>query len=371
MSTRPFTANSSDEPGDDALLVSAIVRSLEHLWGAIAESVPELPDVAIVVASGAEGQRVQRWGHWAAGRWVVHSGERRGEILVAAERLSHGPEAMLCTLLHEATHALAHVRSIKDTSRQGRYHNERYRALAGELGLHVERDKTFGWMRTTPEPAALERYLTPLEALDEACLGYRLSPSSLRARLPPANGADGEPEATPRTGGGRSLLLVCSCDPPRKIRASRGTFSLGPIRCGLCNEPFVSNDQSAPSPEDHGDGDTSDLELPNNALPIDVEAPVVLDLASFANLVNTGARECPTGRFGGDKVFIHHVWTHLKGHPGIGELSDFQTRLFDANRAGLLSLSRADLVQAMDVDEVQRAEVRFGIARFHFIRIHT
>jgi hypothetical protein len=37
---------------------------------------------------------------------------------------------------HEAVHALAHVRGVKDTSRGGKYHNKRdFVALAGELGL--------------------------------------------------------------------------------------------------------------------------------------------------------------------------------------------------------------------------------------------
>ncbi|MFD1534873.1 hypothetical protein [Pseudonocardia aurantiaca] len=37
---------------------------------------------------------------------------------------------------HEkAAHALAHVRGIKDTSRQGRWHNARFKALAEE-GRH-------------------------------------------------------------------------------------------------------------------------------------------------------------------------------------------------------------------------------------------
>jgi hypothetical protein len=35
--------------------------------------------------------------------------------------------------VHEAAHGLANTRGVKDTSRQGRYHNKRFRALAEEL----------------------------------------------------------------------------------------------------------------------------------------------------------------------------------------------------------------------------------------------
>jgi hypothetical protein len=39
-------------------------------------------------------------------------------------------------MLHEAVHALAHTRGVKDTSRGGKYHNKReFVTLAGELGL--------------------------------------------------------------------------------------------------------------------------------------------------------------------------------------------------------------------------------------------
>jgi hypothetical protein len=39
--------------------------------------------------------------------------------------------------MHEATHGVAWTRQIADTSRQGRSHNGRFRAIAEELGLEV------------------------------------------------------------------------------------------------------------------------------------------------------------------------------------------------------------------------------------------
>jgi hypothetical protein len=43
-------------------------------------------------------------------------------------------------MLHEAAHALAQVRGIKDTSRRGRWHNARFRALAEELRIEVRKE---------------------------------------------------------------------------------------------------------------------------------------------------------------------------------------------------------------------------------------
>jgi hypothetical protein len=51
------------------------------------------------------------------------------------------------------------------------------------------------------------------------------------------------------------------------------------------------------------------------------------------------------------------------------DLPAFKQRLAEANNARLLDLSRADLVQAMDPDDVHLSEVTYLNAVFHFIRI--
>jgi hypothetical protein len=86
--------------------------------------------------------------------------------------------------------------------------------------------------------------------------------------------------------------------------------------------------------------------------------------------VQTAARACPTGRFGDNKVFIYRVWEQLQGetHLPVRSLDEFKQRLVEANHAGLLHLSRADLVQAMDPADVRQSETPYLDARFHFIR---
>jgi hypothetical protein len=100
-------------------------------------------------------------------------------------------------------------------------------------------------------------------------------------------------------------------------------------------------------------------------------APAPLDLADFARSVQSAARACPTGRYGDNKVFIAHVWKVLEGEPEFRsmDLDGFKRRLAEANNARLLDLSRADLVQAMDPEDVGRSEVAYLNATFHFIRI--
>jgi hypothetical protein len=91
----------------------------------------------------------------------------------------------------------------------------------------------------------------------------------------------------------------------------------------------------------------------------------------LADRIKAAARACPTGRYGDNKVFIAHVWRMLRSDPDFAAMGfeRFKDFLAAANNARLLDLSRADLVQAMDPDDVRESEVRYLNATFHFIRI--
>ena len=134
-------------PPVDRAAASRLVAALEHAWTAIRTHHPDVPQVVIVVASGSD-PRSQRLnlGHFAAARWqLTNQPGDRAEVLVSGEGLQRGPVDVLGTLLHEATHGLAHARKLSDTSRQGRYHNRRYATLARELGLDVAHLDPIGW----------------------------------------------------------------------------------------------------------------------------------------------------------------------------------------------------------------------------------
>jgi hypothetical protein len=95
------------------------------------------------------------------------------------------------------------------------------------------------------------------------------------------------------------------------------------------------------------------------------------DLSAFAHTVRAVARDCPTGRFGDNKVFISHVARRLAGEPGFAGmgLETFKRKLVEANTARLLTLSRADLVSVMDPADVRESETHDLNAVFHFILI--
>jgi hypothetical protein len=95
-----------------------------------------------------------------------------------------------------------------------------------------------------------------------------------------------------------------------------------------------------------------------------------MPLADFARRVVEAARTSTTGRFGENKTFIAHAWRSVRDHPDFRgmDLDAFKRRLAEANQARLLDLSRADLVEAMDPDDVRTSETTHLGAHFHFIR---
>ena len=185
-----------------------------------------MPDAVLVVASGAEGKRLNL-GHFAPHRWQVHGADRH-EVLVGGEGLQRGPLDVLGTLLHEAAHGLAQARDVQDTSRQGRYHNRRYATLAHELGLEVTSSSRSAG-RPPPSPSRPRAaYAGQLEDLAAALVLWRRQ----EHRIGP---------------GTRSRnLLAAACDCGRRIRAAKATLAEAPIVCGACRNP--SNPQTPTKP---------------------------------------------------------------------------------------------------------------------------
>jgi len=205
-------------------LTSPIVAALERAWAGIAREHPDVPArVAFALGSGTAGRSgVWLKGHYAAGRWRHRdSSELAHEVFVSGELLGHNARDVLATLLHEAAHAVAYERNVQDTSRGGRYHNARYRALATELGLTVEQAGAIGWSRTTMPDTTAARYQRELTVLERALTA---------SRQPEIAGRYG------RTNHNNGVALTCSC--PRRIRVARSVAEQGPIHCGVCEQSF-------------------------------------------------------------------------------------------------------------------------------------
>lgn len=223
----------------DAPDITPIAVVLVECWSAIRREHPEVPPAIITIGPSTAAGRVTA-GHWSPSRWATPGAEnalrhepvepearRHHEVVITGEGLSDTTEGIFDTLLHEATHGLAHARNIKDTSRDARYHNKKFRMLADEMGLDVTEDKVNGFAHTTPRAATLDRFRPELERLRavHAALGmvFRVPNAVVRrgAATPTDPGAeervnegdDGEAEVAEEVNvvGGKKVALACSC----------------------------------------------------------------------------------------------------------------------------------------------------------------
>jgi DnaJ domain len=216
--TTNTTGSQLADPGPGSRAASLLVQVLEDTWTAIRRHHPQIPAVVIILASGTES-RQPRWGHFASGRWYVQHNER-AEVMISGEALRLTPAEVLAVILHEAAHALAHARGIKDTSRQGRYHNKEFKIHAGELGLTAERDRRNGWSASKITHHAEHAYASQLDALAEAMTLWRRSETTGPATR-------------------RSTNLIAACCPcGRSIRVAASTLAEAPITCQACHGDF-------------------------------------------------------------------------------------------------------------------------------------
>lgn len=261
--TQATTTENTDAPATPTqtgdMTGSAVVKLMEEVWGRIRENHPELPAVVIVTGSGMIGP--SRWGHFRANGWMARAeGETAttnlalGEMFMAGETLAKGARQVLQTMLHEGAHVIAKVRELKDTSRQGRWHNKTFKALAEELGLEHKRasaDTQHGFSFVTLTEATEAKYADLLDELDREIRLVVDLPWFLKG----TERSEGETEGNEDEGGeyiskGRkpttttpqsgNLKATCACAEPNIIRASRKVLDLGVIRCDECEHIFTA-----------------------------------------------------------------------------------------------------------------------------------
>jgi hypothetical protein len=236
----------------------ALVAALERAWDEIRAHHPAVPPVVMAFGTGSRRRATRRkLAHFAPSRWwPVHddepvepldppeaiddddfmaqlaaSAERflrsaqllsrqaaasLSEVLITADGLTLSAADLMGILVHEAAHAIAFHRGIKDTSRQGRYHNQRFKTIAEEIGLDVSRDPVWGWSLTALSDPTAALYRDPSRELADAlrAVGQR-DPQSASPALRPVHTA-----------------LMCECGPRQRVGRTRSAVH-GAI-CGAC-----------------------------------------------------------------------------------------------------------------------------------------
>lgn len=248
--TEPIIPFTGSTPTDAHLELTALLaKVLLEVARRRQDELPSLTETLqdqVLVTSGGTNRHVDGWfqaGAWRHGNRTVH------ELFLNASYGDHDPrisaeENVLVTLLHEAAHVWASANNVRDTSRDGRYHNRRFAEIALAIGLQVERDATIG--HRTPRLSAGGRY-DYADLLGELKDGLTLSRVSRPARLKrndieegtPAAGLADPDAATPVTS--KYVFASCRCQTGRSfvtIRVARGSWRPETIGCRGCGNDF-------------------------------------------------------------------------------------------------------------------------------------
>lgn len=223
---------STDTAPSPAPTGSRIIAVLEHAWSQIRARHPDVPPVVVITGTGREARGYATLGHFGAERWQ-HTEGRLPELFIAGELLAgigghSGGRTVLKTLLHEAAHGLAHTRRVKDCSRQNRYHNTRFAALACELGLTPPPapHPTLGYSGATLDDDAAASWQGVIGVIDAARLPHLGELFTASAPL----------AASARAGA--RFTVGCGCEPRRSLSITPRQYETAPLICGACRTTF-------------------------------------------------------------------------------------------------------------------------------------
>lgn len=138
-------------------------------------------------------------------------------LITISSHILQDTEQIYETATHEYAHFINHTKGIKDTSKNGRYHNKEFKRQAEQLLLHVEKFGSYGHAFTSTTPQFLEM---------------------LKEFKPNANAFkvfQNKGQKTPKTKS-RLLLYECACN--TKIRTAKNQDKPLFAICQYCNTEF-------------------------------------------------------------------------------------------------------------------------------------
>ncbi len=186
----------------------------------------ELPAVIITIQSTPTA-----YGHFTCyDAW--HCGaDREGfqEINIGAGTLDRPIENVTATLLHEMVHEYCFVNGIKDTSRNGTYHNKRFRDEAVKRDLDIEYDPRIGFSITAPTENLLNFCID--NGLEDIQMGRNDLYGMYHGGIAGGKSTTG---GTTKRPGSNSRKYVCPCCG----NIARTTKDMLLI-CGTCSEEMI------------------------------------------------------------------------------------------------------------------------------------
>lgn len=191
----------------DLTKMSRLIGYLEKLYRRINTDIfqDELPEPMITVSPTKNA-----YGHmttWKA--WATPKG-RKVEVNISSYTLSRPIENTIATLIHELTHLYCQeVLHVKDTSRNGQYHNKVFKEQGEKHWLTLSYDNTIGWSPTQPSERLLEwicdnsYWIIEIETYRDLAPDYK-PPTS-------GNGNNGSPIIFPKSNNSHSIKYQCPC----------------------------------------------------------------------------------------------------------------------------------------------------------------
>lgn len=205
--------------------MSRTVGTLEKMYNAMNQDKfkGKLPTPIITVQS-----KPGTYGHCSVRRIWRRKDDYTYELNIAAEHLASPIEEIINTLLHEMVHIKCLTEGIKDVSRGGQYHNDRFREEAEKTGMKCEyTGKKCGWNTITSD---MELEYAIKKGWSEFLI-ERANINKPTAGGGPASGPDGAPTASAAQP--KSHIRKYQCPKCKNsVRASK----IVNIICGDCLE---------------------------------------------------------------------------------------------------------------------------------------
>lgn len=138
-------------------------------------------------------------------------------ITVSQARITDNEQLIYSNMFHQIIHILNHEQNILDTSRQGRYHNKKFKLQGEKIGCQMRRDNYYGF----------SDIVVPDQLIDK--IGF----NNLASRLKNASENDKNRVANRK---GKIVTFYC----PVCNRTAKASDSMK-LYCGFCNVQMLND----------------------------------------------------------------------------------------------------------------------------------
>lgn len=191
----------------------------------------EKPIITLQTTRGA-------YGHFETiPKWIDKDGHKRYEININGEYITRPIYEVIATLIHEYTHYYNTINGIKDVSRNGTYHNKRFKSEAEKHMILISYDPRIGWSITEPTEELINWCIS--HGFDDISIGR--SASLFFPTIMPKGGNDDSGTSGNISGKKKSNSRKYECpNCGLKIRATKDITDK--VKCICCDEIFVEVD---------------------------------------------------------------------------------------------------------------------------------